>query len=178
MKDETPVQKNYSAVPRPLYPDVKNCVEDLLKKKYLRKSTFPYSLPIVCVRKKHQTLRLCIDYRYLSKRSKPDRHSLPRIQESCDSLGGNSWFSVLDRGKAYDQGFMSENSQTLTIFITSGVFTNASGYRSVNATPQPHTRDSWKTVWTTWATKYVSRILMTWSYLAPRFRIMQTICGG
>ena len=42
--DETPVQKNYTAVPRPLYPEVKNYVEDLLNKKFIRKSTSSYEL--------------------------------------------------------------------------------------------------------------------------------------
>ena len=35
-----------------------------------------------------------------------------------DNLNGNSWFSVLDQGKAHHQGFMSSNSQPLTAFIT------------------------------------------------------------
>ena len=118
LSDETPVQKNYTAVPRPLYPEVKSYVEDLLNKNFIRKSTSPYSSPVVCVRKKDQTFRLCIDYRELNKKSIPDRHPIPRIQETLDSLGGNSWFSLLDQGKAYHQGFMSEESQALTAFIT------------------------------------------------------------
>ena len=78
LNDETPVQKNYTAVPRPLYPEVKSYVEDLLNKNFIRKSTSPYSSPEVCVRKKDQTLRLCIDYRQLNKKSIPDRHPIPR----------------------------------------------------------------------------------------------------
>ncbi|CAB4027077.1 Retrovirus-related Pol poly from transposon, partial [Paramuricea clavata] len=118
LSDETPVQKNYTAVPRPLYPEVKSYVEELLNKNFIRKSTSPYSSPVVCVRKMDQTLRFCIDYRELNKKSIPDRHPIPRIQETLDSLGGNSWFSVLDQGKAYHQGFMSVESQALTAFIT------------------------------------------------------------
>ena len=41
------------------------------------------------------------DYRALNKKTRPDRHPIPRIQETLDNLGGNSWFSVLDKGKAY-----------------------------------------------------------------------------
>lgn len=43
---------------------------------------------------------------------------MPRIQDSIDSLGGNTWFSTLDQGKAYHQGFMTEESQPYTAFIT------------------------------------------------------------
>ena len=118
LHDETPVQKNYVAVPKPLYPEVKAYIEDLLNRNFIRKSTSSYSSPVVCVRKKDQTLRLCVDYRALNSKTRPDRHPIPRIQETLDSLGGNSWFSVLDQGKAYHQGFVSPDSQPLTAFIT------------------------------------------------------------
>ena len=117
LENEMPVQKSYTAVRSPLYPEVKRFVEDLINKKYIRISTSPYSSPVVCVQK-DQTLRLCFDYRELNKKSIPDHHPLPRIQETLDSLGKNSWFSVLDQGKAYHQGFVSDNNQPLTAFIT------------------------------------------------------------
>ena len=63
-------------------------------------------------------MRLCVDYRELNRRTIPDRHPIPRVQETLDNLGGNSWFSVLDQGKAYHQGIMEEGSQHLTAFIT------------------------------------------------------------
>ena len=43
LTDNIPVQKNYVAVPRPLYPEVKAYIEDLLNKNFIRKSTSPYS---------------------------------------------------------------------------------------------------------------------------------------
>ena len=63
-------------------------------------------------------LRLCIDYRELNRRMVADRHPIPRVQETLESLGGNTWFSVLDQGKAYHQGFVSEGSRAATAFIT------------------------------------------------------------
>ena len=118
LEDQTPVQKNYVTVPKPLYPEVKAYIEDLLNRNFIKKSSSSYSSPVVCVRKKDQSLRLCVDFRALNKKTRPDRHPIPRIQEMLDNLGGNSWFSVLDQGKAYHQGFMSPNSQPLTAFIT------------------------------------------------------------
>ena len=73
---------------------------------------------MVCIRKKDGTLRLCVDYRELNRRTIPDRHPIPRVQETLDSLGGNSWFSVLDQGKAYHQGFVEPSSRHLTAFVT------------------------------------------------------------
>ena len=119
VKDASPVQKNYVAVPQPLYPEVKSYIEDLLNRQFIRKSSSPYSSPVVCVRKKNKTLRLCVDYRALNaNKTIPDHHPIPRIQEALDSLGGCSWFSVLDQGKAYHQGYMSPDSQSMTAFIT------------------------------------------------------------
>ena len=118
LNDTTPVQKNYVAVPRPLYPEVKAYIEDLLNRNFIRKSKSSYSSPVVCVREKDQSLRLCVDYRELNRKTHVDRHPIPRIQETLDNLGGSSWFSVLDQGKAYHQGFLTPESQPLTAFIT------------------------------------------------------------
>ena len=52
------------------------------------------------------------------EKTQVDRHPIPRIQETLDNLGENSWFSVLDQGKAYHQGFLKPESQPLTAFIT------------------------------------------------------------
>ena len=114
LEDQTPVQRNYVAVPKPLYPEVKAYIEDLLNRNFIKKSSSSYSSPVVCVRKKDQSLRLCVDFRALNKKTRPDCHPIPRIQEMLDNLGGNSSFSVLYQRKAYHQGFMSPNSQPAT----------------------------------------------------------------
>ena len=75
-------------------------------------------MPVVCVRKKDGELRLYIDYRELNRKTVSDHHPIPRIKETLDNPGGSSWFSVLDHGKAYDQGFIEKGSRHLTAFIT------------------------------------------------------------
>lgn len=118
LHDKTPVQKTYISVPKPLLQEVKEYLQDLLNRGWISKSRSPYSSPVVCVRKKDGSLRLCCDYRELNRKSVPDRHPIPRIQDMLDSLSGSSWFSVLDQGKAYHQGFLDAESQPLTAFIT------------------------------------------------------------
>ena len=93
---------------------MKAYIEDLLNRNFIKKSSSSYSEQ----RKKYQSIRLCVDFRALNKKTRPDRHPIPRIQEMLDNLNGLSWFSVLDQGKAYYQEFMSSNSQPLTAFIT------------------------------------------------------------
>ncbi|CAB4023619.1 Hypothetical predicted protein, partial [Paramuricea clavata] len=118
LTDHEPVQKNYLSIPRPLYPEVKAYIEDLLNRNFIRKSRSPYSSSVVCVRKKDGGMRLCVDYRSLNKKTVADRHPIPCIQETLDNLGGNQWFRVLDQGKAYHQGFVDRQSQPMTAFIT------------------------------------------------------------
>ena len=87
LTSDQPVQKNYISTPRPLYPEVKGYIEDLLNRGFIRKSKSPFSSSVVCVRKKDGAMRLCIDYRELNKKTVPDRHPIPRIQEALDILG-------------------------------------------------------------------------------------------
>lgn len=101
LKDTTPVQKTYMSIPKPLHQEVKQYVQDLFNRGWIRKSRSPYSSPVVVVRKKDDGLRLCCDYRELNRKTVPDRHPIPRIQDLLDSLCGSSWFSVLDQGKVF-----------------------------------------------------------------------------
>lgn len=117
LKDSVSVQKTYNAIPPHLYQEVKAHIQGLLNRGWIQKSCSSYSSPVVCVRKKDGSLRLYIDYRLLNRKTIPDRHPIPRIQEILENLGGNSWFMVLDQGKAYHQGFMSEKSRPCTAFI-------------------------------------------------------------
>lgn len=118
LRDDIPVQTSYNSVPKPLYKEVKEYVQNLLDHGWIRKSNSSYSSPVVCVRKKDKSLCLCVDFRGLNKKIIPDRHPLPRIQDLLDSLGGYSWFSILDQGSAYHQGFVDESSRHLTAFST------------------------------------------------------------
>ena len=118
LTDNIPVQKSYNAIPKPLYPEVKQYIEDLLNRKFIRRSKSAYSSPVVCVRKKDGSLRLCVDYRELNRRTIADRHPLPKVQTTLENLEGNSWFSLLDQGKAYHQGFVETTDQHKTAFIT------------------------------------------------------------
>lgn len=116
LHDTSPVQKTYMSVSKPLHKEVKEYLQDLLNKGWITPSRSPYSSPVVCVRKKDGTLRLCCDFRELNRKSVPDRHPIPRIQDMLDALGGSSWFSVLDQGKVYHQGFLDEESRPWTAF--------------------------------------------------------------
>lgn len=98
--------------------EVKKYIQELLLKGWIIKSKSPYAAPVVCVRKKDGSLQLCIEYCLLNKKTVPDRHTLPRIQDLTDTVGGYAWFNILDQGKAYHLGFVAEGSHQFTAFTT------------------------------------------------------------
>lgn len=61
MTSDQLVQKNDLSIPRPLYPEVKGYIEDLLNQGFIRKSTSPLSSSVACVRKRDGGMGLCID---------------------------------------------------------------------------------------------------------------------
>ena len=61
LKDGHPVQLNYNPIPRQLYIELKMYIEDLSNNQWIVNSSSPNSSPVVAVRKKDGTMRLCCD---------------------------------------------------------------------------------------------------------------------
>ena len=101
LNDNNPVQLNYNSVPRNLYNELKIYIEDLLNKKFIVHSSSFYLSPVVAVRKKDGSIRICCDYQKLNAKIIPDRYPLSRIQNILNNLGGNQYFTLLDQSKAY-----------------------------------------------------------------------------
>ena len=118
LSDDSPVEKNYVRVAKPLYPELKAHVEDLLNRGFVAKSRSPYDSACVVVHKKDGSMRLCIDYRELNSKTIADRHPISRIQDTLDSLAGQKWFTTLDQGKAYHRAFVDPISRQLAAFAT------------------------------------------------------------
>jgi hypothetical protein len=118
LEDDKPVQRAYVSIPPPMFAEVKAYLDDMKRRGWIRPSKSPYSSSMVCVRKKDGSLRLCIDYRQINQNTIKDSHPIPRIQDTLNVLGGKTWFSTLDQGKAYHQGFIKEEVRHLTAFVT------------------------------------------------------------
>ena len=76
--------------------ELKSQLKELIDKKYIRPSVSPWGAPIIFVKKKDSTLRLCIDYRQLNKITIKNRYSLPCIDDLFDQLRGETIFSKID----------------------------------------------------------------------------------
>lgn len=120
LKENQQVQKKYKSIPRPLYPEVKQYIKDLRNQNFLTELRSPYTSTVICVQKKDGSFRLCTDYQELNHKTIADQHLLLTVQETSDSLGGNSWFRVLDQGKVYHQEFIIKESRVATVFIMPG----------------------------------------------------------
>ena len=68
--------------------ELRKQLDQLLKAGFIKPSTSPYGAPILFVRKKDGTLRMCVDYRGLNKITRKNRHPLPRIDELLDRFRG------------------------------------------------------------------------------------------
>ncbi|KAL7870950.1 hypothetical protein SRHO_G00084470 [Serrasalmus rhombeus] len=93
--DDVPVRQRYRRIPPSEY-ELKAHIDQLLEARVVRESSSPYASPIVLVKKKDGSLRMCVDYRLLNSKTRKDAFPLPRIEESLDALAGARWFSTLD----------------------------------------------------------------------------------
>ena len=116
LTDNVPVSQPYRQIPKHLYNEVKNHINNLLANGWIKRSQSSYASPMVCVRKKDGSLRLCIDFRKLNQKTIPDKQPIPRVQDILDGLGGQTWFSTLDMSQAYHQGEILEESRKFTAF--------------------------------------------------------------
>lgn len=121
--DEVPVRQRYRRLPPSEYEVVKAHINQLLEAQVIRESCSPYASPIVLMRKKDRSLRLCVDYRQLNHKTRKDALPLLRIEESLDALSGAHWFSTLDHASGYNQVPVAEKDKAKTAFCTpSGLF--------------------------------------------------------
>lgn len=86
--DDVPVRQRYRRLPPSEYDVVKTHINQLLEAQVIRESCSPYASPIVLVKKKDGSLRMCVDYRQLNSKTRKDAFPLPRIEETLDSLTG------------------------------------------------------------------------------------------
>ena len=83
--------------------ELKLQLQELLEKGFIRPSVSPWGAPILFVKKKDSTLRLCVDYRQLNKMTMKNKYPLPRIDDLFNQLKGASVFSNIDLRSGYHQ---------------------------------------------------------------------------
>ena len=98
--------------------ELKKQLKKLLEAKLIRPSISPWGAPVLFVKKKDGSKRLCIDYRALNKVTKRDAYPMPRIQESLDRLGSATFYSNMDATWGFWQNPVAKGDIPKTAFNT------------------------------------------------------------
>jgi len=83
--------------------ELKNQLQELLDKGLIQPSVSPWGAPVLLVRKKDGSLRLCIDYKELNRVTVKNKYLLPRIDDLFDQLASTAVFSKIDLRSCYHQ---------------------------------------------------------------------------
>ncbi|GJR71992.1 putative reverse transcriptase domain-containing protein [Tanacetum coccineum] len=93
-------------------------LQELSEKGFIRPSSSPWGAPVLFVKKKDGSFRICIDYRELNKLTIKNRYPLPRINDLFDQLQGLSMYSKIDMRSGYHQLRIKEEDISITAFRT------------------------------------------------------------
>ncbi|GJS45943.1 putative reverse transcriptase domain-containing protein, partial [Tanacetum coccineum] len=93
-------------------------LQELSDKGFIRPSSSPWGAPVLFVKKKDRSFRMCIDYRKLNKLTVKNRYPLPRIDDLFDQLHGSSVYSKIDLRSGYHQLRVREEDIPKTAFRT------------------------------------------------------------
>jgi hypothetical protein len=98
--------------------ELKEQLQDLLDKGFIRPSSSPWGVPVLFVKKKDGSMQMCIDYRELNKVTIKNRYPLPRIDDLLDQLQGAHMFSKINLCSGYHQVRVKEEDIPKTTFRT------------------------------------------------------------
>ncbi|GJR33711.1 putative reverse transcriptase domain-containing protein [Tanacetum coccineum] len=93
-------------------------LKELSDKGFIRPSSSPWGAPVLFVKKKDGSFRMCIDYQELNKLTVKNRYPLPRIDDLFDQLQGSSVYSKIDVRSGYHQLRVQEEDIPKTAFRT------------------------------------------------------------
>ncbi|KAI3678319.1 hypothetical protein L6452_37606 [Arctium lappa] len=93
-------------------------LQELLEKGFVRPSSSPWGAPVLFVKKKDGSMRMCIDYRELNKATVKNKYPLPQIDDLFDQLQGAGCFSEINLRSGYHQVKVREEDVAKTAFRT------------------------------------------------------------
>ncbi|GJR34686.1 putative reverse transcriptase domain-containing protein [Tanacetum coccineum] len=98
--------------------ELSNQLQELSDRGFIRPSTSPWGAPVLFVKKKDGSLRICIDYRELNKLTIKNRYPLSSIGDLFDQLQGLSVYSKIDLRSGYHQLRVRDEDISKTAFRT------------------------------------------------------------
>ena len=113
-----PVRLPPYRLPHAYKEQVREQLDEMLKDGVIEPSASEWSAPIVLVKKKDGSLRLCVDYRRLNEVSDTDAYPMLRIDDLIDRLGKAPYISTLDLTRGYWQVPVAKEARPKTAFAT------------------------------------------------------------
>ncbi|GJU42354.1 putative reverse transcriptase domain-containing protein [Tanacetum coccineum] len=111
------VKSHYRLAPSELE-ELSGQLKELQEKGFIRPSSSPWGAPVLFVKKKDGSFRMCIDYRELNKLTIKNRYPLHRIDDLFDQLQGSQYFSKIDLRSGYHQLRVHDHNIPKTAFRT------------------------------------------------------------
>ena len=96
--------------------ELKKQLDDLIAHGFIVPSKSPYGAPILFVKKKDGSMRMCMDYRALNDQTVKNSYPLPRVEDLLDQLQGAKVFSKIDLRSGYHQILIHEQDTWKTAF--------------------------------------------------------------
>jgi hypothetical protein len=114
----TPISRRSYRMPPNELAELKTQLQDLLEKGFIQPSSSPWGCPAIFVKKKDQTLQMCVDYRPLNEVTIKNKYPLPWIDILFDQLTGARVFSKIDLRSGYHQIRIRPEDIPKTAFTT------------------------------------------------------------
>lgn len=99
----TPISKRPYRMPINELEELKKQIAKLETNGFIRLSSSPWGAPVLFVKKKDGSLRICVDYRALNEVTIKNKYPLPTNDDLFDQLKGASVFSKIDLRSGYHQ---------------------------------------------------------------------------
>jgi hypothetical protein len=113
-----PISRRAYIMPPNELAELKTQLQELFDKGFIRPNSSPWGYPALFVKKKDQTLRMCVDYRPLNEVIIKNKYPLPRIDILFDQLTGAKVFSKIDLRSRYHQIKIRPEDIPKTAFTT------------------------------------------------------------
>ncbi|XP_072169909.1 uncharacterized protein [Diadema setosum] len=116
--NDHPIRQKAYRLPHAVRETVKRELDEMLEAGVISHSDSPYASPLVIVKKKDGSLRLCVDYRKLNQVTEFDAYPMPNIEAIIDELGKAKFMTTIDLTKGYWQVPLTKEARKKSAFIT------------------------------------------------------------
>ena len=116
--DAKPIKLPPRRAPLHMQEEVDEQIQKMLDQGVVEKCQSPRAAPLVIIKKKDGSNRICVDYRRLNQLTLKDAYPLPRIEDNLDAVNGAVVYSTLDMTSGYYQVEMADEDKDKTAFVT------------------------------------------------------------